>query len=147
MLLRWARSNVRENLVMLSFIMGRFRPADSGSGWIRLFSATQLFRMTMGEAIQICCSGATLSGFRADADRHGNRVYHRRRVAGCGLSVAPRWMVRLALGNTLCFLLAVRLVLDFALGIGNGSPLRLADPGTGQRCHPAQTAGGSSTGQ
>jgi hyaluronan synthase len=50
MLLRWARSNVRENLVMLSFIMGRFRPADSGSGWIRLFSATQLFRMTMGEA-------------------------------------------------------------------------------------------------
>ena len=50
MLLRWARSNVRENLVMLSFIMGRFRPADSGSGWIRLFSVTQLFRMTMGEA-------------------------------------------------------------------------------------------------
>jgi hyaluronan synthase len=50
MLLRWARSNVRENLVMLSFITGRFRPADSGSGWIRLFSATQLFRMTMGEA-------------------------------------------------------------------------------------------------
>jgi hyaluronan synthase len=50
MLLRWARSNVRENLVMLSFILGRFRPADRGSGWIRLFSATQLFRMTMGEA-------------------------------------------------------------------------------------------------
>jgi hyaluronan synthase len=50
MLLRWARSNVRENLVMLSFIMGRFRPADRGSGWIRLFGATQLFRMTMGEA-------------------------------------------------------------------------------------------------
>jgi len=50
MLLRWARSNVRENLVMLTFIMGRFRPADSGSGWIRLFSATQFFRMTMGEA-------------------------------------------------------------------------------------------------
>ena len=50
MLLRWARSNVRENLVMLSFIMGRFRPADNGSGWIRLFSATQFFRMTLGEA-------------------------------------------------------------------------------------------------
>jgi hyaluronan synthase len=50
MMLRWARSNVRENLVMLSFIIGRFRHADSGSGWIRLFSATQLFRMTMGEA-------------------------------------------------------------------------------------------------
>ncbi|MGA7143482.1 MAG: glycosyltransferase [Desulfobacterales bacterium] len=52
MMLRWARSNVRENLVMLSFIIGHFRPADSGSGWIRLFSATQLFRMTMGEAIK-----------------------------------------------------------------------------------------------
>ena len=50
MLLRWARSNVRENLVMLSFITGRFRRADGGSGWIRLFSATQFFRMTMGEA-------------------------------------------------------------------------------------------------
>jgi len=35
---------------MLSFITGRFRRTDSGSGWIRLFSATQLFRMTMGEA-------------------------------------------------------------------------------------------------
>ena len=52
MLLRWARSNVRENLVMLSFIMRRFRPADSGGGWIRLFSATQLFRMTLGEAFK-----------------------------------------------------------------------------------------------
>jgi hyaluronan synthase len=50
MLLRWARSNVRENLVMLSFVTGRFRPSDCGSGWIRLFSATQFFRMTLGEA-------------------------------------------------------------------------------------------------
>jgi hyaluronan synthase len=50
MMLRWARSNVRENLVMLSFIIRNFRHTDSGSGWIRLFSATQLFRMTMGEA-------------------------------------------------------------------------------------------------
>lgn len=52
MLLRWARSNVRENLVMLSFIIGRFRPFDGGSGWIRLFSTTQLIRMTMGEAFK-----------------------------------------------------------------------------------------------
>jgi hyaluronan synthase len=52
MLLRWARSNVRENLVMLSFITRRFRPADSGGFWIRLFSATQLFRMTLGEAFK-----------------------------------------------------------------------------------------------
>jgi hyaluronan synthase len=50
MLLRWARSNVRENLVMFSFITKRFRPYDSGSNWIRLFSVTQLFRLTFGEA-------------------------------------------------------------------------------------------------
>jgi hyaluronan synthase len=52
MLLRWARSNVRENLVMLSFITRRFRPFDDGSGWVRLFSITQLVRMTMGEAFK-----------------------------------------------------------------------------------------------
>jgi hyaluronan synthase len=52
MLLRWARSNVRENLVMLSFITRRFRPFDGGSGWVRLFSITQLVRMTMGEAFK-----------------------------------------------------------------------------------------------
>jgi hyaluronan synthase len=53
MLLRWARSNVRENLVMFSFITRRFRPYDSGSNWIRLFSVTQLFRLTIGEAFKI----------------------------------------------------------------------------------------------
>jgi hyaluronan synthase len=52
MLLRWARSNVRENLVMLSFMIGRFRPTDSGSGWIRLFSTTRFIRMTLGEAFK-----------------------------------------------------------------------------------------------
>jgi hyaluronan synthase len=52
MLLRWARSNVRENLVMLSFMIGRFRPTDSGSGWIRLFSTTQFVRMTLSEAFK-----------------------------------------------------------------------------------------------
>ncbi len=49
MMLRWARSNVRENLVMFSFIMRRFRPTDSGSGWLRLFSITQIFRLTFGQ--------------------------------------------------------------------------------------------------
>jgi hyaluronan synthase len=53
MLLRWARSNIRENLVMLSFIVGPFRPADSGGYWLRLFSATQLFRMTTGSAFKL----------------------------------------------------------------------------------------------
>lgn len=53
MLLRWARSNVRENLVMIAFLTRRFRADDSGGGWLRLFSATQLFRMAVGEALKI----------------------------------------------------------------------------------------------
>ncbi|MDX9788334.1 MAG: glycosyltransferase [Desulfobacterales bacterium] len=53
MLLRWARSNVRENLVILSFLLKRFRTEHGGSGWIRLFTATQLLRMTIGEAFKL----------------------------------------------------------------------------------------------
>lgn len=53
MLLRWARSNVRENLVMLRFVTRRFRPHDSGGGWLRLFSATQLLRLTIGESFKV----------------------------------------------------------------------------------------------
>lgn len=52
MLLRWARSNVRENLVMCSFVFRRFRPRDSGSNWVRLFCALQLIRMTLFEALK-----------------------------------------------------------------------------------------------
>jgi hyaluronan synthase len=52
MLLRWARSNVRENLVMFGFVFGRFRTNDSGSGWVRLFSITQMVRMTFTEAFK-----------------------------------------------------------------------------------------------
>jgi len=53
MLLRWARSNVRENLVMISYLLRRFRTGHNGSEWIRLFSATQLLRMTLGEAFKV----------------------------------------------------------------------------------------------
>jgi hyaluronan synthase len=53
MLLRWARSNVRENLVILLFVMKRFRTNDSGTGWIRLFTCTQLFRMAVGESFKL----------------------------------------------------------------------------------------------
>lgn len=53
MLLRWARSNVRENLVMFAFMLGRFRTGDSGSGWIRLFSFTQIVRMTVTESLKL----------------------------------------------------------------------------------------------
>jgi hyaluronan synthase len=52
MLLRWARSNVREQLVMLSFVIRRFRPDDSGGNWLRLFSITQIFRMATAEAFK-----------------------------------------------------------------------------------------------
>jgi hyaluronan synthase len=53
MLLRWARSNVREHLVMLSFVIQpHFRPNDSGSNWLRLFSLTQMFRMATAEAFK-----------------------------------------------------------------------------------------------
>lgn len=52
MLLRWARSNVRENLVMLAFVLRHFRSNDSGAGWIRLFSISQLMRMTLIEALK-----------------------------------------------------------------------------------------------
>lgn len=53
MLTRWARSNVRENLVMLSFIIRRCRPADSGGNWLRLFSATQMLRMVTIVAFKV----------------------------------------------------------------------------------------------
>jgi hyaluronan synthase len=53
MLLRWARSNVRENLVILLFVMKRFRTNDSGTGWIRLFTCTQIFRMAVGESFKL----------------------------------------------------------------------------------------------
>ena len=53
MLLRWARSNVRENLAMISFLIKPFRTGHSGSAWIRLFSFTQLVRMALGEAFKV----------------------------------------------------------------------------------------------
>jgi len=53
MLLRWARSNVRENLVLLSFVFKRFRAGDTGAGWIRLFGILQLVRMTVFEALKL----------------------------------------------------------------------------------------------
>ena len=53
MLLRWARSNVRENLVMLSFLFKRFRAKDSGATWVRLFCCMQMLRMTLGQALKI----------------------------------------------------------------------------------------------
>jgi hyaluronan synthase len=53
MLLRWARSNVRESLVMSTFMFRRFRPGDGGSGWVRVSGAVQLIRLAVGEALKI----------------------------------------------------------------------------------------------
>lgn len=53
MLVRWARSNVRESLAMISFLVRRFRVGDNGSGWIRLFSAVQLIWMTFSGAFKV----------------------------------------------------------------------------------------------
>lgn len=52
MLTRWARSNVRESLVMLTFVFKRFRTKGEGANWIRLFSLTQIIRMTLFEALK-----------------------------------------------------------------------------------------------
>ena len=53
MLLRWARSNVRESIVMMTFVIRRFRKGDGGGGWIRFISGMQMFRLTVGEALKI----------------------------------------------------------------------------------------------
>jgi hyaluronan synthase len=53
MLLRWERSNVRESLAMISFLLKPFRTGHPGGGWVRLFSSLQLIRMTVGQAFKI----------------------------------------------------------------------------------------------
>ncbi len=52
MLTRWARSNVRENLVMLTYVFKSFRTAGEGANWVRLFSVMQIIRMTIFEALK-----------------------------------------------------------------------------------------------
>lgn len=52
MLLRWARSNVRECLVMAGFLYGRFRRGDSGSGWLRLAGTLELVFLPLTEALK-----------------------------------------------------------------------------------------------
>lgn len=53
MLMRWARSNVRENLVMATFVFGRFRRGACGEGWIRFFGMIQLLELSLAEAFKI----------------------------------------------------------------------------------------------
>ena len=53
MLLRWARSNVRESLVMAGFMLRHFRAGDKGAGWIRLFGSLQIVRLSVGEMLKV----------------------------------------------------------------------------------------------
>ncbi len=52
MLLRWARSNVRESVVMSAFMFRDFRPEDTGAGYIRFFGALQMLRLSVGEVLK-----------------------------------------------------------------------------------------------
>lgn len=52
MLLRWARSNVRECLVMLRFLPKRFRRGDSGAGWVRLSGLLEMAMLPTAEVLK-----------------------------------------------------------------------------------------------
>ncbi|KHK02807.1 glycosyltransferase family 2 protein [Desulfovibrio sp. TomC] len=52
MMLRWARSNVRECLVMAQFIGRRFRKHDSGMHWLRLAGTMELLFLPLTEAMK-----------------------------------------------------------------------------------------------
>lgn len=52
MLTRWARSNVRESLVMFNFVFKDFRKRGEGANWVRLFTVTQMIRITVFEALK-----------------------------------------------------------------------------------------------
>ncbi|MGC8724107.1 MAG: glycosyltransferase family 2 protein [Acidobacteriota bacterium] len=53
MMLRWARSNVRESMVLGSFLFTPFRVGDTGKGWLRLMGSWHLFLMSVGEALKL----------------------------------------------------------------------------------------------
>jgi len=55
MLLRWARSNVRECLVMLQFLPRRFRRGDAGAGWVRLSGLLELAFLPAAEVLKVAC--------------------------------------------------------------------------------------------
>ncbi|MGD9607915.1 MAG: glycosyltransferase family 2 protein [Desulfovibrionaceae bacterium] len=53
MLLRWARSNVRECLVMSQFLYTNFRRRDGGGMWLRLDGSLELLLLPLIEAAKI----------------------------------------------------------------------------------------------
>lgn len=52
MLLRWARSNVRERLVMAGFLYRRFRRGGGGAGWLRLAGTVDLVFLPLAEVLK-----------------------------------------------------------------------------------------------
>lgn len=69
MLLRWARSNVRESLVMARYLYTPFRRGDSGSGWLRLGGSVEIVLLVLAETFKVgllvnllCAPLLTLSG-------------------------------------------------------------------------------------
>jgi hypothetical protein len=67
-------------------------------------------------------------------------MYYQRLFTCFGTPEAIRRVVRLAMGDSLFFLLVVQPVLDIALGTANGFTLRLVDPGTAKRCAAVKMA-------
>ncbi|MBU1276395.1 MAG: glycosyltransferase [Proteobacteria bacterium] len=59
MLMRWARSNVRETLVMMSFLFRRFRQTPALGARVQL--VLQLFQMTAGEWLKLGALGVILA--------------------------------------------------------------------------------------
>lgn len=53
MLLRWARSNVRECLVMARYLYTPFRRGDSGTGWMRLGGSVELGMLVLEETLKV----------------------------------------------------------------------------------------------
>ena len=60
MMLRWARSNVRESLVMAQFLFGPFRRRCSGSNWLRLAGTMELLFLPLTEVLKVGLLAALL---------------------------------------------------------------------------------------
>lgn len=53
MLLRWARSNVRESMVMAHYLYTNFRRRDTGAGWLRLAGSLELLFLPVSEMMKV----------------------------------------------------------------------------------------------
>ncbi|SPF39786.1 Hyaluronan synthase [Syntrophobacter sp. SbD1] len=93
MMVRWARSNVRESLVMATFIFRRFRRGDSGGGLVCLFGTLELLRMVVCEALK---AGLLLHLFS-----HPLATLHAMTVTGLLASAIPALVYHVRYGGWL----------------------------------------------